>query len=171
MSIAIARHTLLSDAEATDPAFNPNPNPNPNPDFHPEPSPEPSPSLTPTPSPSPSPNQETDAAFGPPPTGAGTWAAYATEARPHVAASPAAEAAARLTRNRGAGLLLLATCYLLPLAACYLLPATYTTICHLLLLLTNLLCSFSNLLPTACPSRDRGRRGAAACARSRRGSV
>ena len=126
MSIAIARHTLLSDAEATDAAFNPNPNPNPNPDFHPEPNPEPSPSLTPTPSPSPSPNQETDAAFGPPPTGAGTWAAYATEARPHVAASPAAEAAARLTRNRGAGLLLLATCYLLP-ATYYYLPPTSAT--------------------------------------------
>eukprot|EP00964_Phaeocystis_antarctica_P112790 scaffold76899_cov84-Phaeocystis_antarctica.AAC.2 len=29
--------------------------------------------------------------------------AYAAKARPHVAASPAAEAAARLTRNRGAG--------------------------------------------------------------------
>ena len=31
------------------------------------------------------------AAFGPPPTDAATWAAYANTARPHVAATPAAE--------------------------------------------------------------------------------
>ena len=40
-------------------------------------------------------------------------AAHATKAQQPVAASPAAEAAARLTRNRGAGLFLLATYYLL----------------------------------------------------------
>ena len=61
----------------------PSPHPNLHPNLHPSPHPRPHPS--------PHPPQETDAAFGPPPTDAATWAAYANTARPHVAATPAAE--------------------------------------------------------------------------------